>query len=553
MAFDAQQGSQIIDMGFHKLPALNVSSLKYLSGNFRFIVTLNEFTFGFKSVSGLSISRELRTIEEGGVNDHGILVGQPDTSSHTLSFSRGLMLRFPELIDKGAVMAATLTPGTGMARLLKLAMAASISPQASLEKGPALGTIIAYDRYGNVRGKYTFISFGITEWRVSDLDATDSGILIEELTIAHTGLTREPITVMPASMISIGGISGADQAEVNAKRAEEKLAYQKNRKKWAEKLGDLEKEKENKEKELEKIKELTKKLADGELDESAIEALSDVSDDVKKMLKQSLKEKKVRDQQEADSKAIKAVKDKLRDGNKLSEADMEGMSDEAKEAFKKELAGIDAKKSAAVRDEAKRQELDEYTKNLEEEKSWKAEDAQKAGEEQEAKNAEIRSKQIENNTKENYEKARDERKAEIEEQNQKRAEEREASENAKAEKTEQNKELVSQAAEREKENKSKREAVEEVKAKKTEENKKYLESTKEDRQKAEARADELRKKHEQQAEERSKKDKEARKELDKYNESLSNKKDEKAKEQQKLADKQNEENKKNREKSMQED
>ena len=64
---------------------------------------------------------------------------------------------------------------------------------------------------------------------------------------------------MPASMISIGGISGADQAEVNAKRAEEKLAYQKNRKKWAEKLGDLEKEKENKEKELEKIKELTKK------------------------------------------------------------------------------------------------------------------------------------------------------------------------------------------------------------------------------------------------------------------------------------------------------
>ena len=87
MAFDAQQGSQIIDMGFHKIPALNVSSLKYLSCNFRFIVTLNTFTFGFKSVSGLSVSRELRTIEEGGVNDHGILVGQPDNSSHTLSFS----------------------------------------------------------------------------------------------------------------------------------------------------------------------------------------------------------------------------------------------------------------------------------------------------------------------------------------------------------------------------------------------------------------------------------------------------------------------------------
>lgn len=553
MAFDAQQGSQIIDMGFHKIPALNVSSLKYLSGNFRFIVTLNEFTFGFKSVSGLSVSRELRTIEEGGVNDHGILVGQPDTSSHTLSFSRGLMLHFPEMMDKFAVMAATLTPGTGMARLLKLAMAASISPQATLEKGPALGTIIAYDRYGNVRGKYTFISFGITEWRVSDLDATDSGMLIEELTIAHTGLTREPITVMPSSIVSIGGISGADQAEINAKRAEEKLAYQKNRKKWAEKLGDLEKEKENKEKELEKIRELTKKLADGELDESAIEALSDVSDDVKKMLKQSLKEKKVRDQQEADSKAIKAVKDKLRDGNKLSEADMEGMSDEAKEAFKKELSGIDAKKSAAVRDEAKRQELDKYTKNLEEEKSWKAEDAQKAGEEQEAKNAEMRSKQIEQNTKENYEKARDERKAQMEEQNAKRAEQVAASEQAKAEQQDKIKEHGEKVKENQAANKEKFEKVKEKQAEQQEKVNKYLESTKEDREKAKAKGDELREKYAKQAAARSEKDKEARKELDKYSESLSDKKDAKAKEQQKLADKQNEEYKKNREKSMQED
>ena len=239
MAFDAQQGSQIIDMGFHKIPALNVSSLKYLSCNFRFIVTLNTFTFGFKSVSGLSVSRELRTIEEGGVNDHGILVGQPDNSSHTLSFSRGLMLRFPESVDKLTLAAALRLPGnSGMAKLLKLMASSSISPQASLEKGPAYGTIMAYDRNGNLRGKYSFISFGITEWRVSDLDATDNGLLIEDLTIAHTGLKREPLTVLPASITSISGISGASRADENAKRAEEKLAYQKNRKKWAEKLGD---------------------------------------------------------------------------------------------------------------------------------------------------------------------------------------------------------------------------------------------------------------------------------------------------------------------------
>ena len=418
MAFDAQQGSQIIDMGFHKLPALNVSSLKYLSGNFKFIVTLNEFTFGFKSVSGLTVSRELRTIEEGGVNDHGVLVGQPDSSSHTLTFSRGLMLHFPESVDKLGLAAAANLPGGPMVRFLKLAGLASASPQESLERGPALGTVIAYDRNGNLRGKYSFISFGITEWRVSDLDASDgNGLLIEDLTIAHTGITREPVTVMPASMLSVGGISGSTEAELNAKRAEEKLNYQKNREKWAEKLGDLEKEKEDKQKELERIKELTKKLANGELDEAAIEALTDVSDDVKNMLKQSLKDKKARDQKEADSKAREAIKDKIRNGQELSESDMEGMSEEAKEALKKELETIDSKKSRALQDEAKRQELDKYTENLEEEKSWKAEDARKSAEEQEAKNAEIRSKQIENNTKENYEKARDERKAEIEEQN----------------------------------------------------------------------------------------------------------------------------------------
>ncbi|MGN1043808.1 MAG: phage tail protein [Acutalibacteraceae bacterium] len=493
MAFDAQQGTNVIDMGFHKLPGLNVSSMKYLSGNFRFIVTLNQFTFGFKSVSGLSVSRELRTIEEGGVNDHGILVGQPDNSSHSLRFSRGLMLRFPEIADKLAVAAAVRIPNAS-ARFMALMTAAGASPQETLERGPALGMVIAYDRNGNVRGKYSFVSFGITEWSVSDLDATDSsGILIEDLTIAHSGLVREPVTVVPASIVSVGSISGESQAEINARRAEEKLNYQNMRKKWAEKLGDLEKAKEDKAKELEKVNELKEKLAKGELDEAAIDALSDVSDDVKNMLKKSLKDKEIRD------------------------------------------------------------ELDEYTKNLEEEKSWKAEDAKKSAKEQADKNAEIREKQISENTKENYEKARDERKAQIEEQNQKRAEEREASENAKAEKSEQNKELVSQAAEREKENKSKREAVEAVKAEKAEENKKYLESTKEDREKAQKKADEMREKYAQQAQKQAEKDKEVRKNLDEYTDALNDKKDQKAQEQQKLADAQNEQYQKNREESLKND
>lgn len=554
MAFDAQQGANIIDMGFHKIPALNVSSLKYLSGNFKFIVTLNQYTFGFKSVSGLSVTKEVRAIEEGGVNDHGILVSQPDNASRSLVFSRGLMLHFPEAIDKLGLMAATNLPGGPMARFLKLAVLAATNPQESLERGPALGTIIAYDRNGNLRGKYTFISLGVTEWRVSDLDATDSsGLLIEELTVAHTGLTREPVTLMPSSIVSVAGISGSSQAEINAQRAEEKLNYQKNRKKWAEKLGDLEKEKEDKQKELEKVKELTKQLADGELDEAAIEALTDVSDDVKKMLKQSLKEKKIRDQQETDSKAREAIKDKIKNGQLITESDLEGMSEEAKKALGKEIEASDSEKLRALQDADKREELDRYTKNLEEEKSWKAEDAQKSAEEQEAKNSKIRSEQIKENTKENYEKARDERKAEIEKQNAKRAEEVADSEQAKAEKAEKNKELVALAEENKEKNEAKRKKVKEAVEKDQKAVEQYLESTQKDREKAQEKAEELRKKHQDQAKKQAEKDKEVRKNLDKYNDALNEKKDEKAQQQQKLADAQNQQYQKNREESLKND
>lgn len=579
MAFDAIQGSNIIDMGFHKLPALDVSSLKYLSGTSRFIVTIGLFTFGFKSVSGLSVERPMSGIEEGGVNDHAVLVGNPNTSVQNLTFSRGLMIRFPDILDKGMIAAAVRVP-TATARFGMLMAAAATSPQSTLERGPAMGMVRVYDRNGNLRGKYSFTSYGISSWKVSDLDAMDNNILIEDLTIVHTGLTREPITMVPSSIASIGAISGSYRTGIddNRRRAEEKLNYQKYRKEWAEKLGDLEKEKENKENELKKIRELKDKLAKGELDEEAIKSLSGVSESVKAMLQKSLEEKEIRDQQEANTKAREAIKEKIRKGEELTEADMEGMSEEAKEAFKKELGDIESRKAGAIRDEAKRQELDEYTKNLEEEKSWKSEDAQKASEEQEAKNVEMRSKQIEQNTKENYEKARDERKAQIEEQNKKRAEEIEASEKAKAATSEAiNKRLEDTKEEREEAEKkaeelrqahaeqlkeqAKRDSAErkkldkkvESKSEKQEALKKYLEATKSDREKAQQKANKLRKEHEKQAKKQAQKDKESREDLNKYNEALNNKKDAKAKQQQKLADKQNEDVKKNREESLKND
>lgn len=207
--FDAQQGDKILDKGFHYLrKQFIVSPLKYLSGFYEFFVTLNEFTFGFQSVSGLSVSRDVSVIPEGGVNDHGLLVEGPFVSNQTISFSRGLMIRFPSSFDKVGRAAAAAVP-TNMGKKFALLTVASASPQETLEKGPALGFIYVYSREGRLRAKFSFLSLGMTDWSMSDLDAGNTGIAIESMTIAHTGLVREPVSMMP-SIANISAISGSD-------------------------------------------------------------------------------------------------------------------------------------------------------------------------------------------------------------------------------------------------------------------------------------------------------------------------------------------------------
>ena len=39
--------------GYSRKHPIRVSAMKYISAGFNFIVTLNEFTFGFKNVSGI--------------------------------------------------------------------------------------------------------------------------------------------------------------------------------------------------------------------------------------------------------------------------------------------------------------------------------------------------------------------------------------------------------------------------------------------------------------------------------------------------------------------
>lgn len=225
-----------------RLPQLRVSAMDCLIPGFNFVVTLNEITYGFQSVSGLSINRKVNYMSEGGVNDHQIMVGCPNDDTPTLTFKRGILMRSSDSVDTNALAAASLIPDNA-ARKLAVTAAVSVDPQACLEKGPALGTISVYDRSKRIRAVYTFISLGITSWRSDDLDASSSGILCEEFTVAHTGLERMAIDSPPI----IGAVKNAysdTTSLANSYSPTNKLQQAKKRETLSKNLNRQEQEKE---------------------------------------------------------------------------------------------------------------------------------------------------------------------------------------------------------------------------------------------------------------------------------------------------------------------
>lgn len=188
--------SPLYENAVARLPQLRISSMDCLIPGFNFVVTLNELTYGFQSVSGLSINRKVNYINEGGVNDHQIMVSCPNDDNPTLTFKRGILMRSSSTVDANAVAAASLIPDNP-SRKLAVTAAVSLDPQACLEKGPALGIIQVFDRRKCLKAVYSFLSLGITNWRSDDLDASTSSILCEEFTVAHTGLERMPLASPP--------------------------------------------------------------------------------------------------------------------------------------------------------------------------------------------------------------------------------------------------------------------------------------------------------------------------------------------------------------------
>lgn len=142
----------------------------------RFIVLFNTTTLGFQSVSGIGIERSVSYVSEGGRNDYPILIPKPQSEPHRLTFKRGYEMR------KASV----------------LGLLSGYAGSQAIEAKGALGTILVLDETQSIKAIYSFISQGVVEWEVSDLDAERSSPLIETFTIAHRGLQNIPV---PSSLL----------------------------------------------------------------------------------------------------------------------------------------------------------------------------------------------------------------------------------------------------------------------------------------------------------------------------------------------------------------
>ncbi len=140
----------------------------------RFLVMFNITTLGFQSVSGISKESSFEFINEGGRNGYQIMLPKPQNSPHKLTFKRGYEIH-----------------KLGIASL----MGNYVGVRAIEAKG-ALGTILVLDEEQDIKAIYSFVSQGVIEWELSDLDASKSNLLIETFTITHKGLTNVPIPPM---------------------------------------------------------------------------------------------------------------------------------------------------------------------------------------------------------------------------------------------------------------------------------------------------------------------------------------------------------------------
>jgi len=156
-----------------KLPAFISRSKTSPVLSINFLVLFNTSIMGFQSISGISSSKEKEFIQEGGRNDYPIPLAAPRREPYKITFKRGYVIR-----------------SKSVANLLGVT-----NPFNNIDawKDMATGLILVLSSNKEIQAMYGFVSDGMLDWSLSDLDANQSNQLIETFTITHRGLKNIPV------------------------------------------------------------------------------------------------------------------------------------------------------------------------------------------------------------------------------------------------------------------------------------------------------------------------------------------------------------------------
>jgi len=140
----------------------------------RFVVLAGDKAVGFQAVSAIGKTGDFTYVTEGGNNQYPYLMRKPQESPHKLTFKRGVLLR-----KAGSGLGGRPQP---------------LDPLRIIFERGTIGTILVIDQSVlDVRAIYSFVSQGVIEWSVSDLNAMQSEPFIETITIVHNGLMSIPV------------------------------------------------------------------------------------------------------------------------------------------------------------------------------------------------------------------------------------------------------------------------------------------------------------------------------------------------------------------------
>lgn len=156
-----------------KLPSFIKRSKKDPVLSINFLVLFNTSLMGFQSISGISSTRDKEFIQEGGRNGYPVPLKTYRKDPYKITFKRGYVIR-----------KLSVTSLIGLANPFD---------NINAWKDMAVGLILVLGSGRQIQAMYGFISDGMLDWSLSDLNANESGQLIETLTITHRGLKIIPV------------------------------------------------------------------------------------------------------------------------------------------------------------------------------------------------------------------------------------------------------------------------------------------------------------------------------------------------------------------------